>query len=102
MNIINLPSDTVSTDEDAKACKQHHAWVQAQLDPANFVTSAEKERAYASQQAMASVFISAENSYRVAPAFLADTIAYIRGKVTSDQVRAASLVRALANDRGRE
>ena len=100
MNTIYLPDDPIPTDEEAKACKQHHDWTLSQLDPANFATGAEKERAYASQQAMANIFISAEYSYRVEPAFLADCIAHIKGELTSDKVRTASLARALAKDRG--
>jgi hypothetical protein len=97
MNTIHLTDDPVPTDEAAKAWRQHRDGVLSQLDPANFATVAEKKRASASQQAMASIFVSAAHTYRVDPAYLADTIAHIMGELTSDEVLAASLARAKAH-----
>jgi hypothetical protein len=99
MTTIELPSDPLPTDEEAQAHRQHRDWILSCLDPANFTAPAEKARANASQQSMAITFLSAPHSYRVDPEFLADSIAHIKGELTSDQILAASLERALAADR---
>jgi len=56
----------------------------------------EAERRYAHEQALASAMIA---GYEPTPEFLADCEAVIAGTMTHAQVRAASLARALAQDR---
>jgi len=56
----------------------------------------EAERRYAHEQALASAMIE---GYEPTPEFLADCEAVIAGTMTREQVRAASLARALAEDR---
>lgn len=58
--------------------------------------STEAKRRLAHQQALASTRIS---GHEPTPEFLADVEAVIKGTMTQDQARAASLARALAKDR---
>lgn len=58
--------------------------------------STESERRWAHMQALASSRIS---GHKPTPEFLADIEAVIKGTMTNEQARAASLARALAKDR---
>jgi len=59
-------------------------------------STTEAERRHAHEQALASAMIE---GYEPTPEFLADCEAVIAGTMTREQARAASLARALAEDR---
>ena len=58
--------------------------------------STEQSRRYSMDQALASTRIE---GHVPSPEYLADCDRFVRGEMTSDDVRAASLARALAADR---